>query len=168
VIRLDAPVTIRKARPQEADRIARLNNAFADEKLMLRRTPEMISLAIDDYMVAVDAAGNVLACGALKEYAPSLAEVAAIAVDRRAHGRGLGRAIVGAVEALALKRGIPHVFALTLQPEFFTACGYDRTDVAQYPEKIRRDCSSCARRAACDEYCFSRTLAGAWPMEMAA
>ena len=32
--------------------ISVLNNSFADQKLMLRRTPEMITLAIDDYVVA--------------------------------------------------------------------------------------------------------------------
>lgn len=166
--RIEGAVTVRKARLQDADRIARLNNAFADEKLMLRRTPETIAAAIDDYLIAVDAMGNVLACGALKEYSPSLAEVAAIAVAREAHGRGLGRAIVRAVEALALKRGITHVFALTLQPEFFSACGYAETDVKQYPEKIGRDCAGCARRTACNEYCFTRLLAADWPLQAAA
>ena len=73
---------------------------------MLRRTPEMVELAIDDYVVGVDAAGDVVACGALKEYSPSVAEVAAIAVSRDVHGQGVGRAIVAAVEALAIKRGI--------------------------------------------------------------
>ena len=73
---------------------------------MLRRTPEMVALAIDDYVVAVDRRGRILACGALKEYSPSVAEVAAIAVSREAQGNGLGRAIVRAVEALAIKRGI--------------------------------------------------------------
>ena len=37
-------------------------------------------------------------------------------------------------------RGIYDVFALTLQPEFFAAIGYERVDRARYPEKIRRDC----------------------------
>jgi N-acetylglutamate synthase-like GNAT family acetyltransferase len=59
---------------------------------------------------------------------------------------------------LALKRGIRHVFALTLQPAFFEAIGYQRVDRARYPEKIRRDCLSCARRFACDEICFAKEL----------
>jgi amino-acid N-acetyltransferase len=149
---------VRRARPQDAAAISRLNNTFANEGQMLKRTPEMISLAIDDYVVVQNAAGELLACGALKEYSPSVAEVAAIAVSREAHGKGLGRAIVGAVEALARKRGIYDVFALTLQPEFFSAIGYQRVDRARYPEKIRRDCLGCARRFACNEICFARNL----------
>ena len=149
---------VRRARPTDAEAIARLIDEFANEALMLRRTPVQIALAVDDYVVAVDAHGRILACGALKEYSPSVAEVAAIAVSREAHGRGIGRSIVEAVEALAQKRGVYHVFALTLQPQFFEALGYQRVDRARYPEKIRRDCLTCARRFACAEVCFAKEL----------
>lgn len=161
------PVHVRRARLGEAQAIADLNNRFADEALMLRRTPEMIALAIDDYVVGVSSRGVVVGCGALKEYSPSLAEVAAIAVARDAHGRGLGRQIVAAVEALAVKRGIHDLFALTLQPAFFEAVGYVRTDRAHYPEKVRRDCAACARRATCSEMCFAKRL-GAGALKAAA
>lgn len=149
---------VRRARPQDAAAISHLNNTFASEGQMLRRTPEMISLAIDDYVVVQNLSGELLACGALKEYSPSVAEVAAIAVSRAAHGKGLGRAIVTAVEELARKRDIYDVFALTLQPDFFAAIGYQRVDRARYPEKIRRDCLGCARRFACNEICFAKNL----------
>jgi len=151
-------VVIRRARPGDAQAIAALIARFADEALMLRRTPEMVSLAIDDYIVGVSTTGEIVACGALKEYSPSVAEIAAIAVSRDVHGCGVGRAIVAAVEALALKRGIFDVFALTLQPAFFSAIGYQRVDRARYPEKIRRDCLGCARRFACNETCFAKNL----------
>jgi hypothetical protein len=59
---------------------------------------------------------------------------------------------------LAVKRGTFDVFALTLQPAFFAAIGYQRVDRARYPEKIRRDCLACARRFACDEFCFAKNL----------
>ena len=149
---------VRRARPHDAPALSRLNNSFADEGQMLRRTPEMISLAIEDYVVVQNSTGELLACGTLKEYSPSVAEVAAVAVSRDAHGKGLGRAIVSAVEALARKRGIHDVFALTLQPEFFAAIGYLRVDRARYPEKIRRDCLGCVRRFACNEICFAKNL----------
>ncbi len=151
-------VFVRRARPQDAVAISKLNNSFANEGLMLLRSPEMIALAIDDYVVVQGPGGEILACGALKEYSPSVAEIAAIAVSRDARGRGLGRAIVHAVEDLARMRGIYDVFALTLQPDFFSAIGYDRVDRARYPEKIRRDCLSCARRFACNEICFAKNL----------
>ena len=151
-------VVVRRARLEDVEPIVRLVGAFADEALMLRRTPAMVELTIDDYVVGVDPWGRVVACGALKEYSPSVAEVAAIAVSRDVHGQGVGRAIVAAVEALAVKRGTFDVFALTLQPAFFAAIGYQRVDRARYPEKIRRDCLACARRFACDEFCFAKNL----------
>lgn len=151
-------VLIRAARAGEGEVIARLINTFAAEGLMLRRTPDMVETAIHDYVVAVDTRGNIVACGALKEYSPSLAEVAALAVAPERHGNGVGRAVVRAVEELALTRGVYDVFALTLQPDFFVAVGYERVDRARYPEKIRRDCLSCARRFACNETCFAKNL----------
>src|SRR5205807_1502011 len=98
---VSSSVVVRRARASDAPNIARLIGLFADQALMLRRTPELVELAIDDYVVGVDARDNIVACGALKEYSPSVAEVAAIAVSPDAHGRGMGRAIVAAVEALA-------------------------------------------------------------------
>ena len=152
------PVHVRAARLAEAEAIAQLNNGFADAALMLPRTPESVAMAIHDYVVAVTPRGVVVGCGALKEYSPSLAEVAAIAVAAEAHGRGLGRQIVAAVEELARKRGIADVFALTLQPKFFEALGYEQTDRAKYPEKVRRDCIGCARHASCAEACMAKRL----------
>lgn len=157
------PPFIRPACTGDVEAIARLNNSFADQFLMLRRTPEMIALALDDYLVAVDAHGRLFGCGALKEYSPSVAEVAAIAVSPDAQGQGLGRRIVDAVEQLARKRGIPDVFALTLEPQFFEALGYQRVDRARYPEKIRRDCIGCSRRFACNETCFAKSLRDSVP-----
>jgi N-acetylglutamate synthase-like GNAT family acetyltransferase len=155
---MTADIVIRRARAEDAEAVSRLIAVFADEALMLRRTPEMVELAIDDYVVGVTRRGDILACGALKEYSPSVAEIAAIAVSREVHGCGVGRGIVAAVETLAMKRGVFDVFALTLQPAFFSAIGYQRVDRARYPEKIRRDCLACSRRFACNEICFAKNL----------
>jgi N-acetylglutamate synthase-like GNAT family acetyltransferase len=154
---MTSDIAIRRAAREDAPAMAQLIGEFADEALMLRRTPEIIEQSIDDYFVA--ARGRTLvACGALREYSPSVAEIAAIAVSREMHGRGVGRAIVAAVEQLALKRAVYDVFALTLNPAFFAAIGYQRVDRARYPEKIRRDCLACARRFACNEVCFAKNL----------
>jgi amino-acid N-acetyltransferase len=154
-------IVIRRATPDDAAAMAKLIGEFADEALMLRRTPEMVEQAIDDYFVAVRNDLTLLGCGALREYSPSVAEIAAIAVSRDVHGCGVGRAIVDAVEHLARKRGVYDVFALTLQPAFFAAIGYQRVDRARYPEMIRRDCLACARRFACNEVCFAKNLRAA-------
>jgi N-acetylglutamate synthase-like GNAT family acetyltransferase len=149
---------VRRARTGDVSQIAALIAGYAAEGTMLAKPAESIMLALDDFVVAADPRGRVLACGALKEYSPSLAEVASVAVARTAHGRGLGRSIVSAVEALARQRGIGEVFALTLTPAFFESVGYASTERSRYPEKVRRDCMSCARRFACSEICVWRSL----------
>jgi N-acetylglutamate synthase-like GNAT family acetyltransferase len=149
---------VRRARTADVGQIAELIAEYAAEGTMLAKPPEAIELALDDFVVIVDRHHRVLACGAVKEYSPSLAEVASVAVSRSAHGRGMGRRVVSAVEALARRRGIAELFALTLTPAFFEAVGYAVTDRARYPEKLRRDCVGCARRFACGEVCVWRPL----------
>ncbi|MEX1186301.1 MAG: GNAT family N-acetyltransferase [Gemmatimonadaceae bacterium] len=161
-------VTLRPARRADADAIVRLVNGYAAEGIMLPRSLDSVVHALDDFVVAVDRRGKLLGCGALKEYSPSLAEVSSLAIVREAHGIGLGKRIVRAVEALARKRAIDELFALTLSPAFFESAGYALADRAAYPEKIRRDCLRCPRRIRCDEICVSRLLAASPALEAAA
>ncbi|MFI5239113.1 MAG: GNAT family N-acetyltransferase [Gemmatimonadales bacterium] len=151
-------ITLRPARASDIDGITSLVNSYAAESIMLYRSPESVRVTLHDFVVAVGMDGAVMACGALKEYSPSLAEVASVAVAREAHGLGLGTAIVGEVERLARKRGVDELFALTLTPKFFESAGYVLADRALYPEKIRRDCLKCPRRIRCNEYCVVRSV----------
>lgn len=151
-------ITVRPARVSDIEGITSLVNGYAAEAIMLYRSADSVRVTLHDFVVAVDAADTVMACGALKEYSPSLAEVASVAVAREAHGLGLGTAIVGEVERLARKRGIDELFALTLTPKFFESAGYVLADRAMYPEKIRRDCLKCPRRIRCNEFCVVRPV----------
>jgi len=150
--------SLRMAQPGDIDEIVALVNGYASDSVMLPITSERVVLALADFIVAADARGRVRACGALKEYSPSLAEVASLAVARDAHGSGLGRRVVAELEALARMRGIDELFALTLTSGFFESVGYVVTERARYPEKIRRDCTSCPRRFGCNEVCVARML----------
>ncbi len=153
-------VTLRMARPGDVDAIVALVNGYASDSVMLPISAERVTLVLDDFIVAADARGRVRACGALKEYSPSLAEVASLAVARDAHGGGVGRRVVAELEALARMRGIGELFALTLTAGFFESIGYAVTERVRFPEKIRRDCASCPRRLGCSEVCVSRMLRG--------
>ena len=153
-------VALRMAKAADVAAIVSLVNGYASDKLMLPITAERVALALEDFVVAVDGRGRVRACGALKEYSPSLAEVASLAVARDAHGSGLGTRIVAELETLAGMRGIDELFALTMTAGFFESAGYVITERARYPEKIRRDCSSCPRRFGCTEVCVARVLRG--------
>lgn len=138
---------VRRARASDVADIAALVADWAAKGLLLPRGAADIAAALDNYVVAVDTAGRVLACAAVREYAPSLAEVVSVAVAHWAHGGGLGTRVVAAAEGLARVRGHREVFAHTRNPEFFTALGYECVDRGLYPEKRGRPQSTCVRRA---------------------
>ena len=144
---MESGIVLRPARMCDVTGIEELVNGYAAERLMLPRTAESIELALDDFMVVTDAHGHVLACGALKMYSPSLAEVASVAVARDMHGRGLGTMIVTEVEHLARARGVAELFAITLTPPFFESLGYERSDR-----------STCPRKFGCPEACMRRGM----------
>ena len=91
-----ASTMVRMAQRGDVAAIVSIVNDYAAEAVMLPISAERVALSLDDFVVATDARGRVRACGALKEYSPSLAEVASLAVARDAHGSGIGRAIVSA------------------------------------------------------------------------
>jgi amino-acid N-acetyltransferase len=141
----------RKAHAGDVEAIAALVNGFAADDIMLPRTPEQVLAAIDSYVVVRDVRGRVLACAALREYSPSLAELVSVAVAREAHGRGLGSVVVAAIERLAVKRGFDGVFAHTQSPGFFEAVGYVGVDRALFPEKQARPTTSCVWKGFAEE-----------------
>jgi amino-acid N-acetyltransferase len=160
--------TIRSARPHDVPDITALINGFAAQQLMLPKSADTIAMALDDFVVATDAQGRVLGCAALREYSPSLAEVASVAVAEQAHGLGIGGALVRRVESLARARGTAELFALTMTAPFFQSLGYRVVDRAHFPEKVRRDCTRCPRRMACNEVCVYRPVNAAAEVAAAA
>jgi amino-acid N-acetyltransferase len=155
---MSSSLIVRSARATDVAAIVELIDSFAGVDIMLPRSAESVLLTLADFVVA-EIGGRLVGCGALKEYSPSLAEVASLAVAADAHGTGVGRAIVSRLERLATSRGIGELFALTLTPAFFESIGYAEAERSLFPEKVRRDCVGCARRARCVEVCVSRALA---------
>lgn len=131
---------------------------------MLPRTPEQIALNVDNYVVAVKR-GRVVACAALEEYSPSLAEVSSVAVARSEQGNGLGTQVVLGVERLARARDVEEIFALSLTDRFFLALEYVPTAISRYPEKLSRyEVLSSAGVNLVPKQCFQKKLGGDWTM----
>jgi amino-acid N-acetyltransferase len=128
---------VRPGTRADVDQITALVTEYAAQGLMLPRTAEQVALNIDNYVVAA-VGSRVLACAALEEYSPSLAEVSSVAVTRSAHGNGLGTQVVLGVERIARARDIVELFALSLTDNFFLGLGYEATSIARYPEKLAR------------------------------
>jgi amino-acid N-acetyltransferase len=136
---------------------------YAAQGLMLFRTFEQVATRIDSYVVATNSAGRVIACAALEEYSPSLAEVSSVAVAPMHHGKGLGSQVVLGVERLARARDIEELFALSLTDNFFLSLSYKPTTISRYPEKLARyDTLSKSGVEIVPKRCFQKELGKAW------
>jgi amino-acid N-acetyltransferase len=154
---------VRRAVRADAMQILELVSEYAAQGLMLPRTLEHIATRIDNYVVAVDDAGRVIACAALEEYSPSLGEVSSVAVSSAHHGRGLGTQVVLGVERLARARDIEELFALSLTDNFFLSLSYVPTTISRYPEKlVRYDELSRSGVQIVPKRCFKKALDRAW------
>ncbi|MBA3406249.1 MAG: GNAT family N-acetyltransferase [Gemmatimonadaceae bacterium] len=155
---------VRSATSADIDGIAELVSCFVAEGLMLPRTSSSIGVNIHNYIVAAAPSG-IVACAALEEYSPSLAEVSSVAVARSHHGSGLGTQVVLGVERLARARSIAELFALSLSSRFFLSLDYRTTDIANYPEKVARyDTLAAAGLQIVPKPCFQKMLGTAWQL----
>ena len=153
---------VRPATRGDIDAILELVSCYAAEGLMLPRTREQIAMNIDNYVVAVSGS-RVVACAALDEYSPSLAEVSSVAVARSEHGKGLGTDVVLGVERLARARDINEIFALSLSDRFFLSLDYAPTSISRYPEKLARyDRLSNDGVEIVPKRCFQKMLENSW------
>lgn len=155
--------TVRRAVRGDAGSILELVSQYAAQGLMLPRTLEQIATRIDNYVVVTEGPGRVVACAALEEYSPSLAEVSSVAVAPSHHGQGLGTQAVLGVERLARARDIEELFALSLTDQFFLSLSYKATTISRYPEKLARyDTLSKSGVEIVPKRCFQKTLSKAW------
>jgi amino-acid N-acetyltransferase len=153
---------VRPAARADADQIWELVSMYAAEGLMLPRTHEQVAMNIDNYVVATSG-GRVVACAALEEYSPSLAEVSSVAVAKSEHGNGLGTDVVLGIERLARARDIGELFAMSLSDRFFLALNYEAASISRYPEKLARYGRLSAQGVdIVPKRCFQKVLGNAW------
>jgi amino-acid N-acetyltransferase len=146
-----ARVFVRPAGIADMQQVEPLINGFAEKNLMLPKTPDQLVRNFREFVVATDADGRVIGCGALRVYSASLAEIVSLAVHESAHGGGVGRLVVERLleEARALE--IRTVFALTLRDNFFHRLGFATVSKELFPLKVWADCRNCPKLHACDE-----------------
>lgn len=141
---------VEKARIKDVPQMHQLINYFADKGLMLARPLSQIYENIRDYFV-IREGDRVMACAALHVSWSDLAEVKSLAVTEEEQSQGMGRQLVEACLSEARELGIPTVFSLTYQPEFFKKCGFLVVDKAELPHKVWGECYLCPKFPNCDE-----------------
>jgi len=152
-------LNIRPARPEDVPGILFLVNEHARRGDLLPRTAASIRDTLDDWLIAKDETGEIVACVSLFAYSPVLAEVRSLAVHDRAKGGGWGSTLVKALILEARHRNVETLFALTRAVRFFERAGFHITNRERFPEKVWRDCSICPLIDNCDETAVVLNLA---------
>jgi amino-acid N-acetyltransferase len=142
------PAAIRRAVTSDATAIEALIHRYVASGTLLPRTVEFIAERSPDFLVA-EVGERVVGCVHLEDYSPSLAEVRSLVVDPAWQGRGIGAALVRALEELARMREYPIVFAVSNNVEFFLSQGYvpreipeldrERSEVSKFKGVFAKD-----------------------------
>lgn len=143
--------TIRKATLADVRPMARLIQKYADIAIMLPRNEFELAEHVRDFMIAVDEAGQLVGCGALHIYTPTVAEVRSLGVNPDLKTQGIGRRIVESLRTEGEQLGLHSIFAFTYVPGFFHKLGFELVDRSELPLKAWKDCLRCPKLQACDE-----------------
>ena len=141
---------IRKATVRDVPAILEIVNDYAQEQVMLARSPLAIYENIRDYVVAEEG-DQVIGCGALHVVWGDLSEIRSIAVRKDFKGEGIGKQISRSLLDEAHSLLLPKVFAFTYVPGFFEALGFRVVPHSELPHKVFTDCLNCPKFNACDE-----------------
>jgi amino-acid N-acetyltransferase len=148
---------IRKARAKDVSGLLRLINLYAAQGIMLPRTEFEISENLRDFTVAC-VENHLLGCGALHFYTPTMGEIRSLAVEKGWNNRGIGKKLVGNLEAEARVYGLEAVFAFTYIPDFFKRLGFSEVERGALPLKAWKDCLRCPKFQCCDEIAVVKSL----------
>jgi amino-acid N-acetyltransferase len=143
-------LTVRKASMPDIHDLLELINGYAAKGIMLPRTEFEMSENIRDFTL-VFSEGRLVGCGALHFYSPTSGEIRSLAVDPAAKSRGIGRAVVEALEIEAIEYRLHSIFAFTYVTGFFQKLGFEEVERGALPLKAWKDCLRCPKFQSCDE-----------------
>ncbi len=141
---------VRSAKISDVEAIYSLINFYAERDKMLFRSMADIYENLQSFTVA-ELDGNVAGCCALQIIWSDLAEIKSLAVDEANTEKGIGKMLVTAAVEQARQLGLPRVFALTLDPDFFEKLAFKVIEKDTLPMKVWSDCAKCPKQDNCDE-----------------
>jgi amino-acid N-acetyltransferase len=158
-------IEVRKASMQDIPALLDLINGYAAKGIMLPRTEFEMSENMRDFMVAY-ASNQLVGCGALHFYSPTVGEIRSLAVAESHKTNGIGRLVVDSLVYEAKLYGLDAVFAFTYVPDFFARVGFHEVERGELPLKAWKDCLRCPKFQACDEIAVVRVLRPhRWPQK---
>jgi amino-acid N-acetyltransferase len=117
-------ITVRKALASDVEHIQRLIAPYVRRRILLGKDNVMLYGAIQEFRIALAPDGTPIGCGALHVMWEDLAEVRTLALDPEWIHHGVGHALLAALEEDALALGIPRIFCLTFEVDFFAKHRY--------------------------------------------
>lgn len=150
-------IEVRKAAMQDIPALLELINGYAAKGIMLPRTEFELSENMRDFMVAY-AGSQLVGCGAMHFYSPTMGEVRSLAVAESHKTHGIGRMLVDSLVYEAKLYGLDAVFAFTYVPGFFARLGFNEVERGELPLKAWKDCLRCPKFQCCDEIAVVRVL----------
>jgi amino-acid N-acetyltransferase len=116
--------TVRPARAADMEQVHRMLEPLVMRRILLGKDLVVLYEATQEFLVAEDAAGRVIGCGALHVMWEDLGEVRTLLVADEWLHRGVGGAIVTGLEARARELGLSRLFCLTFEVDFFRRRGF--------------------------------------------
>lgn len=141
---------IRPATLEDVPSVLKLINSHAQKGLMLMKSPLDIYRGIFNFVVC-EIDGQIVGCSRLAVVWKDIGEVASLAVSDDYKRQGIGKKLVMACLEKAKQIGLPRVFTLTYQVDFFTHCGFKIVERDSLPYKVFGDCLKCPKVDCCDE-----------------
>lgn len=118
-------INVRPATTHDVVKIVELMEPLVARRILLGKDMVELYGAVPGFMVAEDAEGRVIGYGALHVMWEHLGEVRTLGVSEAYLGRGVGRAVLCALEERARGLGLQQLFCLTFETEFFGRNGFE-------------------------------------------
>ena len=124
---------------------------------LLPRSVDDVTANISRFTVA-EVKGVVVGCAELAPLSGDVAEVRSLVVVENARGQQIGPRLVAHLATDGATRGFATLCAFTHEPSHFVRLGFTIVPHVWVPEKIERDCRSCAQFRRCGQYAVTLPL----------
>ena len=115
---------MRRARTSDVPKIAALVEPLVQQRILLGKDLVVFYESVQEFVVAEDADGALVGCGALHVIWDDIGEIRTLAVDQSRLRLGVGRALLERLEQDAAALGLTRLFCLTFETEFFGRNGF--------------------------------------------
>ena len=115
---------VRPATTADVRGIQQILEPFVQRRILLGKDIVVLYESVQQFLVAEDAEGRLIGCGALHVMWEDLGEIRTLIVVDEWLQHGVGRAIVEGLEEQARELGLTRLFCLTFEVDFFTRRGF--------------------------------------------